>query len=288
MSTKLTGIIYRAYNTVSGKSYVGQSQRKLTDRIKEHYKNCKRYNHKFANALKYYKSTDWEWTILREVEVGKLDEWEAFFVTDLDTYKNGYNSTEDGKGCANTVTTILSTSSTGTIFELYHKEKGFLRGRRQDLVKVEPSLKRVYELANRERRSIKGWVLVENKDTDPETYRNGGIHEFFHQEKGQLFTGRASEFHQEHLLNLGIPLSRVHSLIRGKSKECSGWTLVKRGTCPYLTVETITLQHDRYGIVTSTIDNFVQQFGLTRYGIGELNRGTRKHHRDWSLVTEDK
>ena len=72
------GIIYQAYNTLTRKSYVGQTVRSLAMRKYSHYHAAKVKKHKFAQALKKYAKRDWVWSILIEVPIKYLDEWEIF------------------------------------------------------------------------------------------------------------------------------------------------------------------------------------------------------------------
>ncbi|MDP3763697.1 MAG: GIY-YIG nuclease family protein [bacterium] len=93
-----TGIIYRAINLINGKSYIGQTAQKLEYRIKDHYRNTIRSNHKFANALKKYTPEDWKWEILVENVPGEqLGLFERSYIYGLSTFEFGYNSTKGGE-----------------------------------------------------------------------------------------------------------------------------------------------------------------------------------------------
>ncbi|HEY9298024.1 MAG TPA: GIY-YIG nuclease family protein, partial [Phormidium sp.] len=48
------GIIYQAYNTLTKKSYVGQTVKDLATRRSRHYSSAKTKKYKFAQALKKY------------------------------------------------------------------------------------------------------------------------------------------------------------------------------------------------------------------------------------------
>jgi len=158
---KTTGIIYRAYNKISGKSYIGQTIRPLQIRKNRHYSDSKKHNFKFSNALRYYSVDSWEWTILAEVKVEELDEYEKFFIDDLETLnpEKGYNCyypRNRGDG---------SKSKPTTVYELYHKDFGIISGTYLELAKIEKQLSGVYRLVSGNRRHIKGWVLAKHKDS---------------------------------------------------------------------------------------------------------------------------
>lgn len=95
-----TGIIYKAVNKISNKSYIGQTTKQLKERIRCHIKDVKRKKHtyKFANALRKYNESDWEWLILyKDIPFHLLGKMEELCISLHDTYKNGYNSTLGGE-----------------------------------------------------------------------------------------------------------------------------------------------------------------------------------------------
>src|SRR4028118_14753 len=161
MSIRLTGVIYRAYNTVSGKSYVGKSVQPLKNRIQQHYYSAKKANHKFANALKFYSSEVWKWEILAEVEIDKLDEYELFFINDLDTFNSGYNTLLE---TYDLVKSRKPNYDSNKIYNLYHKQYGDISTTRDELRKLNSSLvTRLSELESGKYKSYLGFVLAENK-----------------------------------------------------------------------------------------------------------------------------
>jgi len=96
MSNKY-GIIYIA-TSPNGKQYIGQTVQGLQTRIDKHYACVKKYDHKFANALKKYKREYWIWRVLYDmVPVNKLSKMEQWCVASYDTFYNGYNSTTGGE-----------------------------------------------------------------------------------------------------------------------------------------------------------------------------------------------
>ena len=92
------GIIYKA-TAPNGKCYIGQTVKNLDKRIAIH-KNAsrqKRYeNNKFYNALrKYIDAIVWE-ILEADVPISLLDEKETAYISQFDSFNNGYNSSPGG------------------------------------------------------------------------------------------------------------------------------------------------------------------------------------------------
>ena len=91
-------IIYMAKNLINGKSYIGQTTRKLRERIIHHYSCSKYRNYHFSRALRKYNKRDWQWSILYDnIPHGQLSNMEIWCIAIYDTYDNGYNSTHGGE-----------------------------------------------------------------------------------------------------------------------------------------------------------------------------------------------
>ena len=96
----MKGIIYVAENTVNGKRYVGQTIRKFEERQAEHKKDSERIDLKFYRAIRKYGWDNFNWAVIVEgVEnIVSLNRLEQYWIKELDTFKNGYNSTTGGEG----------------------------------------------------------------------------------------------------------------------------------------------------------------------------------------------
>lgn len=102
----MEGIIYCATNIKNGKKYVGQTIRTLEDRKKEHISRSKeRTKFHFHMAIKKYGEHNFSWEVLVKVvkTLEKLNELEQFWINELGTFINGYNSTTGGGGYLMTV-----------------------------------------------------------------------------------------------------------------------------------------------------------------------------------------
>lgn len=104
-NTEYTGIIYEAFwnKEITNKLYVGQTKQKLNIRISEHKSRALKYNdnYKFYNAIRKYgmpefRIIDTYITDNLETLNDALDTLETYYITDRDSYNNGYNSTPCG------------------------------------------------------------------------------------------------------------------------------------------------------------------------------------------------
>lgn len=271
------GIIYRAYNKISKKSYVGQTIQPLSLRVRDHLRLSKKYNHKFANALKYYPPESWTWETLDEVEISKLDEYERYYIEKFTSFEEGYNCSRGGQ--------LLGEGNPNyseTVYELYHEKFGVISGVRHELMKIEPWLERISNLVTKRRKHIKGWVLLENKDSYDKIL---GLYEFYHQDYG-VVKCKVSELHEKYIGKDICSLETVFNLTRGGTRCCNGWMLaVNKDTYkPRTKLTTVTLNHELYGTVTLSPEEFVQKYNLTRDGIRLVIKGQRTKHRGWRLV----
>ena len=90
-------IVYIATNKINGKSYIGQTQKSLNDRISKHFYSVRHNsNLYFHNALRKY---DFDWSILEECKSKTdLDMREGYYIEQYNTLKDGYNLTQGGEG----------------------------------------------------------------------------------------------------------------------------------------------------------------------------------------------
>lgn len=96
--------IYGIHNKVNDKWYVGQSNNIRKRNLYElrnlrngvfHYNNS---NNHIVQAWQKYGENAFEWVVLEECEIDKLDEREIFWIREKDSYRNGYNQTLGGSG----------------------------------------------------------------------------------------------------------------------------------------------------------------------------------------------
>ena len=274
MSTtlKLTGIIYRAFNKISNKSYIGQSKNDLETRKRQHYYKAREKSHtyKFVNALRLYPENSWIWEVLIEVEIDKLNDYEKFFILDLDTYNNGYNSTTDKYKAGKRYITV--------VHELYHKEHGLISGTLDEFRLLDIGLAKKLQHLKKERlRSYKGWMLPKNIGYEPPV----DIVTLTHYEYGTHTLTR-----KEFTNNFGLHYKDISALTRKAVKCSKGWVLGEnKDRCDKIW-GIINLTHSTEGTFSLLPVEFKSRFGLTLIGISQLRKGRNKNHKGWKLTEE--
>lgn len=96
--------IYRIYNVDTNESYVGQTDKTIDYRFKEHIREAKRSLRGekrdfsfFHRALLYYGIDHFKIEMLEETSKELGDEREMYWIDYYDSYYNGYNSTKGGQ-----------------------------------------------------------------------------------------------------------------------------------------------------------------------------------------------
>ena len=94
--TVKTGIIYRAVCTVNGKSYVGQTTKKMLKRRQQHISSHKNIGDCiFHKAIKKYGAHNFIWGTLHDnIPESELSQWEAHYIKKYNTFIDdgmGYN-----------------------------------------------------------------------------------------------------------------------------------------------------------------------------------------------------
>jgi group I intron endonuclease len=94
-------ILYTITNLINNKKYVGYTTRTIEKRWKQHFNAAYKYNNDkhLYNAMRKYGVENF--LFKEECRVSSLEELkelEIFIISELDTYKNGYNNTLGGDG----------------------------------------------------------------------------------------------------------------------------------------------------------------------------------------------
>ena len=93
-----TYYIYKATNTINGKSYVGQTVDYKT-RIWQHQRCCEKEDCKFHDAIKKYGFENFEWEILKTcTDKKEADKSERYYIEFYNSYRDGYNENKGGAG----------------------------------------------------------------------------------------------------------------------------------------------------------------------------------------------
>lgn len=97
-----TPVIYKVFNRETGMSYVGKTTQIFTLRWYQHFYQGGK--NKFHNAIKTSKKEDWEFSIIETVVTPKGEDQdyfvsvrEQFWIDELDSIQNGYNTVTANK-----------------------------------------------------------------------------------------------------------------------------------------------------------------------------------------------
>jgi group I intron endonuclease len=94
-------IIYLIRNKLNGKGYVGKTIRTLEVRVKEHVLNAIAHRAKMPiyAAIRKYGIDNFDICVLQECSDQQLlDDLEKYWISELETFKHGYNATLGGDG----------------------------------------------------------------------------------------------------------------------------------------------------------------------------------------------
>ena len=94
------GYIYKIYNDINNKVYIGQTIRTIEVRWKQHLMDCDNANKQrhLYNAMKKYGKEHFFIEVIEEIDNNILNEREKYWIDYYDSYNNGYNSTLGGAG----------------------------------------------------------------------------------------------------------------------------------------------------------------------------------------------
>lgn len=159
-------LIYRAFDTSNGKSYIGQSWKTLEERRDEHLSSSGPYP--FLRALKK-RADKFEWTVLLEgIENQKdLDEAEVKCISSLDTlWPKGYNLQMGGRGGRHHQISRLKMSNS-------HKGKKLSKEHRNKIGKAHLGSKRTEESRRRMSLAQQNRILSEESLSKMSAGRKG-------------------------------------------------------------------------------------------------------------------
>ena len=92
----MKGFIYKITNKVNGKSYIGQTRKSVEFRWRQHKNSKDCYD--LHKAIRQYGELNFEVSTLKECDVDELDKWEIYYISEYNTFKDGYNMTKGGNG----------------------------------------------------------------------------------------------------------------------------------------------------------------------------------------------
>lgn len=97
----MKGKIYKIYNDVNDKLYIGKTLDTIENRLREHKKDSKRVRKEkrpLYNAMNKYGTEHFYIELIEEVDLELLSQRECYWIEFYNTYYNGYNATKGGDG----------------------------------------------------------------------------------------------------------------------------------------------------------------------------------------------
>ena len=222
INSSFTNAAYDIKSKIKNKYYIGKSV-DLNRRKIRHYSELRTNSHfniKLQRHYLKYGESDLEWGILKEIHIDsnnrenikiELGELEKKYITEYDSYHNGFNFTKGGdglKGC-------------GRKFSLQNKNTNVIKkfnsfAEAADFIGCS-SVSSVHALISKKCNSCKGWYRV-NDIRESHTGKYSVKFTLYHDLHGTYTGNNISEFRRKFNVN-----SDISSLIKGKLKTCSGW-----------------------------------------------------------------
>lgn len=270
-----TGIIYQAFNKISKKSYIGQTTCTLEKRISGHYTTAKKFRYKFCNALNKYNKEDWEWLVICEVNKEYLNAYEQKYISEFNSYKNGYNSTLGGDW-----STVGHPNHIEKIINLYHIDHGELFISRNNIKLIDHQLHiNLNKLLSGKVNHLSGYVLLENKDKYKEILN---IHEFYHPSY-EVVEGIPYQLSKKY----GLNINAFTLLVREEIKQHKGWVLSKHkdmyNTLVINRIKAHTFYHEMHGEIKCTVTELCNKYNLNNKSIHGVASGRYKKIKGWSI-----
>lgn len=97
----MKGKIYKIYNDVNDKLYIGKTLDTIENRLKEHKKDSKRVRKEkrpLYNVMNKYGAEHFYIELIEEIDLESLSQRECYWIEFYNTYHNGYNATKGGDG----------------------------------------------------------------------------------------------------------------------------------------------------------------------------------------------
>ena len=95
----MTGYIYKITNLINQKAYIGKTVNSISERWKEHKRDCKRFSDRpLYRAFNKYGIDNFKVELVEEVDIKDLSEREIYWIGYYHTYTEGYNATLGGDG----------------------------------------------------------------------------------------------------------------------------------------------------------------------------------------------
>lgn len=182
--------IYMCTCSGNDKSYIGQAQ-DVKDRKCEHLSELRggyHFNQYLQNSYNKYKENSLSWTVLEYCNEDELDDREIYWIAYYNTYKDGFNANEGGRG-----------------------NRGYSRTK-ETKEKMSESLKKVWSIADNRRKEFSERM---QGDKNPMYGKTGALNSAY----GKDHSGEKNGMYGKHHTNKANELNRQAHL--GKNNKMS-------------------------------------------------------------------
>ena len=140
------GYIYKIINNINDKVYIGQTQRSIQERWKEHLKesNSTRVNHPIYRAMRKYGNEHFNIVEIEQIDNDLLNQREQYWIEQYNSYNNGYNATLGGDGKRTDYTEIYQLWQEGKLIN----EIASITSRKRDTISL--VLRQNYNISEQE------------------------------------------------------------------------------------------------------------------------------------------
>lgn len=97
----MKGKIYKIYNDINDKLYIGKTVSSIEERFQEHCRDSKKERYEkrpLYNAMNKYGNQYFHIELVEECDLEELSKREIYWIGYYNSYKNGYNATLGGDG----------------------------------------------------------------------------------------------------------------------------------------------------------------------------------------------
>lgn len=164
--------IYKIVNLVNDKIYVGKTNLpSIQDRFKQHKLDSSKMSlnkRPLYSAMRKYGCDNFSIELLEECDWKDADEREKYWISKLDSYRNGYNATLGGDGKAYfDHDKIIELLKQGRVYKDIADEIGCSTDLVAQICKSDPLLVKIHDSAIEEARNKRKLSVAQiNKDTD--------------------------------------------------------------------------------------------------------------------------
>lgn len=279
--------IYKLQFDGDERVYIGQTTRTIEDRVKVHYRRLHKNNHhskKLQEAYNIYK-IDPKYTIIEECLPEEMDLLEIKYISEYNSFKEGFNGTTGGsscaygedapnaKYCADDYTCVLTfLAHTDLSSKAISEETGV-----SEVI--------VSQILNKTSHTyLKELMPVEYSLISRKYNRSSVIHPLIYSpEEVEYNVSNIPIFAKTHNLDK----SHLSSVLKGRETQHKGWHLKGTLIDTVYTIGYYIKSPDNIIYNFKEIRTFCKEHGLSESLMSKVLKGNNSHHNGWKLPTKE-